>query len=124
MHHISAIIRVVIPLEGAMQKLTALNCGRNYKMFYFVFMSSLAVSAPISATPQVAVDQSVQNCRYLQEVEGSSGYGKNYNWSVLAKHSALVRAEKLGASHVVWDRFYPVGAFNGIAVAKAYQCNT
>lgn len=106
-----------------MQNLTALSLGSNHMFYCLVFTMSFVFSTPISATPQVAADQSVQNCRYLQEVEGSSGYGKNANWSVLAKHSALVRAEKLGASHVVWDRFYPVGAFNGIAVAKAYQCN-
>jgi len=66
----------------------------------------------------------MQNCHFLDKVEGSSGYGKNFDWQSLAKYSALSRAEKLGASHVVWEQLYPVGAFNGIAVAKAYDCNS
>ena len=76
------------------------------------------------AQPQVAEITSMQNCHFLDKVEGLSGYGKNYNWQSLAKDSALSRAEKLGASHVVWEQLYPVGAFNGIAIAKAYNCNS
>ena len=75
-----------------------------------------------AAQVQVAEESTVQNCQYLDEVEGSSGYGKNFNWQSLAKYSVLSKAEKIGASHVVWEQFYPVGAFNGTATAKAYAC--
>lgn len=89
-----------------------------------ILLSVLGVSSAVLASPQIAESQSIQSCQYLQDIEGSSGYGKNYNWTVLAKHSVLTKAEELGASHIVWERFYPIGAFNGIAVAKVYHCKT
>ncbi len=76
------------------------------------------------AQPQETELSKIQTCHYLQTVEGGSGYGKNVNWQVLAKYSALSKAEKLGASHLVWERFDPIGTFNGVAVAKIYDCNS
>ena len=98
-----------------------LNRDNRVRNLAFVF---LLLSVPLTswAQPQVAKFSTVQNCHFLNKVEGSSGYGKNFNWQRLAKYSALSRAEKLGASHVVWEKFYPVGVFNGIAVARAYDC--
>ena len=26
--------------------------------------------------------------------------------------------------YIVWDQFYTVGGFNGVAIAKAYDCNS
>lgn len=83
----------------------------------FVFLLSGALIASF-AEIQAAEGSAIQNCQYMDKVEGSSGYGKNANWQSLAKSSALSRADKLGASHVVWEQLYPVGAFNGIAVAR------
>jgi hypothetical protein len=85
-------------------------------------LSSLPLTA--FAKPAEVQVSSIQNCHYLDQVEGSSGYGKNLDWNRAAKYSALSHAEKLGASHVVWERIYPFGAFNGIAIAKAYNCNS
>ena len=81
---------------------------------------------PFGALSQTQESQAAEtkNCHFLQIVEASSGYGKNMNWQSLAKYSALSKADKLGASHLVWERFYPIAAFNGIAVAKAYNCNS
>ncbi len=76
------------------------------------------------ATPSEVRLSAVGDCQFLGKVEGSSGYGKNAGWQPLAKASALNRAEKLGASHVVWEQMIAVGVFNGIAVARAYNCNT
>lgn len=76
------------------------------------------------ADPTEALESTVQNCRFLGKVEGTSGYGKNAGWKPLAKHSALNRAEKMGASHVVWEQFITIGSFNGAAVARAYSCGT
>lgn len=66
----------------------------------------------------------VEGCRVLATIRGSSGYGKNLDWKPAAKASALGRATQMGATHVVWKRFYPVGAFNGKAVARAYNCES
>jgi hypothetical protein len=82
------------------------------------------IPAVTIAQPIEVSASNVQNCRYVDSVEGSSGYGKKSGWQSLAKSSALTKAEELGASHVVWERFEPVGGFNGTATAKAYNCNS
>lgn len=64
----------------------------------------------------------VENCQFLGKVEGSSGYGRKFDWLRPAKSSALHRAETLGASHVVWERMVPVGVYNGHAVARVFSC--
>lgn len=74
------------------------------------------------AKPDEVQESEVKDCQFLGKVEGSSGYGKNHNWQSLAKSSAINRAGKLGASHIVWEQFIPVGVFNGTAVARAYGC--
>ena len=109
-----------------MSRFSAFTINRNHlpKRLAAVF---LLLSIPLAALAQpleVAQVSIMKSCDYLDKVEGSSGYGKNINWQNLAKDSALSQAEKLGASHVVWEQFYPVGAFNGIAIAKAYHCNS
>ncbi len=83
----------------------------------------LGASAPVVAAPSEVRESAVAQCRFIGKVEGSSGYGKNNGWQDLAKYSARNRAEKLGASHIVWERLIPVGAFNGVAVARLYDCN-
>lgn len=83
-----------------------------------VGFTTLGIAKPIEVQ-----ESAVQDCRFLGKVEGSSGYGKNFGWQPLAKSSALRKAEKLGATHVVWQRLIPVGAFNGVAIARAYSCN-
>ncbi|MCX7108330.1 MAG: hypothetical protein NTV66_12295 [Methylococcales bacterium] len=100
-----------------------LNHGNRTMNLAFIFLL-LSIPLTSKAQPQVAEMASVQNCHYLNKVEGSSGYGKNNNWQSLAKYSALSRADQLGASHVVWDQLYSVGGFNGVVIAKAYNCDS
>ena len=73
--------------------------------------------------PEITEARNVQNCHFLDRIIGESGFGKNIDWKGIAKHSALIRAEKIDASHIVWEQFYPIGAFNGSITASAYQCN-
>ena len=100
-----------------------LNRGNRTMNLAFIFLL-LSIPLTSKAQPQVAEMASVQNCHYLNKVEGSSGYGKNNNWQSLAKYSALSRADQLCASHVVWDQLYSVGDFNGVVIAKAYDCDS
>lgn len=88
--------------------------------------TALAMGVPglSMAKPIETQESALQNCQFLGKVEGSSGFGKNAGWQPLAKHSALVRAEIMGASHVVWERLIPIGSFNGAAVARAYTCGS
>lgn len=89
---------------------------------FFILLSSMVATA--QALPRQATDSDVKSCRFLSRVSGDSGYGKNNDWKGLAKYAALRRAEKLGASDVVWERFTPVGSFNGMADGKVYDCNS
>jgi hypothetical protein len=101
--------------------------GANRKLIKKIVMAiALSVCFPSlsMATPSEVRESAVGDCHFLGKVEGSSGYGKNTGWQPLAKASALDRAEKIGASHVVWEQIYSVGVYNGIAVARAYSCNT
>jgi hypothetical protein len=74
------------------------------------------------AVPDVVTDEQVAHCLYLDRVTGVSGYGKPIAWMPLAKSSAEKKALHLGATHIVWDGFRPVGVFNGEATARAYVC--
>jgi len=101
-----------------MRKFVTFKVFANFLAPLFLF----SLSCYAFAQPQITQESDVQNCQYLDQIEGTSGYGKNVNWQTLAKHSALSRAEKMDATHIVWVEFNPVGGFNGIAVAKAYDC--
>lgn len=98
------------------------NCKFISKVVMAIALSVCLPSLSMAA-PSVARESTVENCSFLGKIEGSSGYGKNAGWQPLAKSSALHRAEKLGASHVVWERMHRVGAFNGRAIARAYSCS-
>ncbi|CAL1239123.1 hypothetical protein [Candidatus Methylocalor cossyra] len=90
----------------------------------FALLAALAVFGVgiAHAKPDEVSEAAVKNCRYLGQVEGSSGYGKNFGWQPLAKADAERKADRIGATHIVWKDFEPVGAFNGEARAKAYAC--
>ena len=76
-----------------------------------------------AARPDEAEATAVADCRFLGNVAGNSGYGKNLGWQSLAKASAENRAGQLGATHVVFTNFRPIGSFNGEAAGKAYACS-
>ncbi|MCK9396936.1 MAG: hypothetical protein M0Q44_15250 [Methylobacter sp.] len=105
-----------------MNKYAAFKLNRPNLLGLLIFLPLLLSSANALAELQIAREAEVKSCNYLAEIEGNSGYGKNYNWQSLAKDSVLAQAEKMAATHVVWMQFNPVGGFNGVAVAKAYRC--
>jgi hypothetical protein len=84
------------------------------------------LSSPLTslAQPQIAENIDIQNCQYIKKIEGFSGYGKNNNWKDIAKYRALNQAEKLGATHVIWEKYYTTSGFSGIATGKAYSCKS
>ena len=87
-----------------------------------IFLSTCFPSL-IMAKPTEARLSTLENCHFLGKIEGSSGYGRKFGWLQQAKSSAIGRAEKIGASHVVWERMVSVGVYNGYAVARAYSCS-
>ena len=72
--------------------------------------------------PEEAQSDAVSNCRFIGNVVGTSGYGKNPRWQPIAKTYAERKAETLGATHIVFTGYKTIGAFNGEADAKAYSC--
>lgn len=104
-----------------MFKLTTFQLNRDNlaKALAAIFLS-LGISAVSLAQPLEVSASDVQNCHFVDTIEGSSGYGKKPEWQSFAKYSVLTQAEKLGASHVVWARFTPIGAFNGTVSAKEF----
>lgn len=86
-----------------------------------LFASALG-AAQAEPLQLAAADVQAKSCRFVGRVSGDSGYGKNSGWQALAKGLALAKAEKLGATAVVWERLTPTGSFNGTAEAKAYLC--
>jgi len=77
----------------------------------------------VSARPaEVKADETSQ-CRFLGQVTGSSGYGKNPSWEPIAKTYGALRAEKLGATHVVVVSKHQIGSFNGEVLLDAFECH-
>lgn len=67
---------------------------------------------------------SVENCEFLSDVIGTSGfYGMFAKQGVInARHAAYAEAEKLGATHVVWTS--TDSAYGGTqAHGLAYRCH-
>lgn len=97
------------------------DAGNILKKFMIVAIA-FCVSFSTQAQPLSAGKSEVKNCEFIKTVKGFSHYGKNWNWEKVAKHYALLKAQKLGADRVVWTKMYPQGVFNGTAVGKAYDC--
>ena len=94
--------------------------------YVLMVISSLllaSISYRIEAQPSVAAFSEIKNCQFLKQIRGGSGYGKNFNWQALAKHSALNQAEKMDATHLVWVKFEWETGFNGSVIADAYRCS-
>ena len=74
------------------------------------------------AKPEFVTESDIANCKYIANVEGSSGYGKNPRWEPIARTYAERKAEALGATHLVLTSYRARGSFNGEVDAKAYTC--
>ena len=87
------------------------------------YSCSLGCSLPAIAQPIIAHAHEVLTCRFVGDIQADSGYGKNTDWRSKAYYSALARGRELKATHLVVVRLEPVGAFNGVVVAKAFRCD-
>ena len=88
----------------------------------FIACSLLIATESVVAKPDEASFAQVQNCRLVENVSGSSGYGKNTGWHAIAKTRAERKAGELGATHIVWTGSRAIGSFNGEVSANAYYC--
>lgn len=87
----------------AVFKLNRDNLTKDLAAIFLLSIPALTLAQPLEVSAA-----NVQNCRFVDRIEGSSGYGKKAEWQSFAKYSALTQAEKLGASHVVWEQFTPL----------------
>lgn len=52
--------------------------------------------APIQANPVEASTSQIRNCKFLGQVEGLSGYGKNTRWQPIAKNRRETKSRITG----------------------------
>ncbi|HEY7872228.1 MAG TPA: DUF4156 domain-containing protein [Rudaea sp.] len=80
--------------------------------------------APSAAAARVqeADAQIVASCKYLGDVQGSSGWGNLAASAGMenAKSEARESAAKLGATHIVWNNI--TGGSSPYVSGKAYRC--
>jgi hypothetical protein len=64
----------------------------------------------------------VTSCKYVGEVQGSSGWGNLAASAGMenAKNEARENAAKLGATHIVWGNI--AGGYSPYVSGKAYKC--
>lgn len=88
------------------------------------FFASGCAVAPSTAASRVqeADAQMVASCKFVGEVQGSSGWGNLAASAGMenAKNEARENAAKLGATHVVWDNI--AGGYSPYVSGKAYKC--
>lgn len=101
---------------------------KNIKIFSILSLFFLAsLSYADNSTPQhtiLADSSSTSNCQFLHDINSNSGYSKHSNWKRHTTHKALIKAEQLGATHLVIDTTESIGAFNGKVHGNAYKCNS
>lgn len=84
----------------------------------------MSISAVAPAQVRDADDRMVANCEYLQDVQGTSGWGGAWGAGAGingAKKSARKKAAQLGATHVVWGQITSKGTTH--IQARAYRCS-
>lgn len=76
-----------------------------------------------SSVVKPADDRQVAQCKYLDDIVGTSAWYGAFasQGSENARQEALIRAEKIGATHIVWSP--PTVLYGSTSVSgKAYRC--
>jgi len=92
--------------------------------------AAITIFAGCATTPSVeaakvadADERSVGDCRFVGEVQGSSGWGNVAASTGMenAKNEARAKAAKLGATNIVWHSVS--GGYSPYATGRAYACH-
>jgi hypothetical protein len=83
---------------------------------------SINAQATEHVRPAFTALSEVSGCSFISEIKVSSDYNKHIDWRSHSKHKVLLKAEDMGATHIVIQSMQAIGAFNGIIDANAYQC--
>ncbi len=78
--------------------------------------------SPRALSIQDADYRKVENCQFIGDVHGSSGWGNLAASTGIqnAKNEAREQAAAMGATHIVWVQV--AGGYSPYAVGKAYRC--
>lgn len=85
--------------------------------------AATSVNVAQSSTVKPATPDQVASCTYIDDVVGTSGWYGMFasQGSENARQELLLKSEKLGATHVVWQQA-GLGYGSTSATAKAYRC--
>lgn len=84
-----------------------------------------ATASEHNSNIQQVFPERVNNCEFIGEVKGSSGWGRIaiIAWPGKAKGQALQQPQRLGATHLVWARFHNGYGSGPYAYGEAYNYN-
>lgn len=106
-----------------------INHSKIFKLTFLGFLAASSLFAGCAVTPSVSASrvqdadaQMVASCKYVGEVQGSSGWGGLAASAGMenAKSEARESATKLGATHILWNNIS--GGWGPSVSGKAYQC--
>ena len=95
----------------------------------YVLTAAITIFAGCATTPSVdaarvadADEKSVADCRFVGEVQGSSGWGNLAASAGMenAKNEAREKAAKFGATNIIWQTVS--GRYSPYASGRAYAC--
>lgn len=78
----------------------------------------------VSSSVKPATAEQVARCAYIDDIVGTSAWYGAFasQGSENARQEALIRAEKVGATHIVWNS--PTVLYGSTSVSgKAYRCS-
>lgn len=100
----------------------------NSKLILSVMLISMVSGCATSLSPKASFVQSadsrmVEDCIFLGDVHGSSGWGglAASQGMINSRNETLEQAARIGATHVVWGNI--TGGFSPSAYGKAYNCS-
>jgi hypothetical protein len=92
-------------------------------VLFVMSLSGCATTPSVEAAKVADADESsVVDCRFVGEVQGSSGWGNLAASTGMenAKNEAREKAAKLGATNIVWQSVS--GGYSPYATGRAYAC--
>lgn len=94
----------------------------NMLVMCFSLSSCATTLGPAARGITAADDKMVAGCKFVGDVQGSSGWGNLAASTGMenSKNEALEKAATVGATHIVWANVQ--GGFSPFAHGKAYRC--
>lgn len=92
-------------------------------VFTCLFSQNTLALAPFEHSDVLLVKQiDKSTCHYIQSIDVSSNHKKQIYWQRHGVHKAVLKAQEIGATHLMIKKILKVGVFNGEIHSDAYQC--